>query len=787
MANAIGTAYVQILPSTQGIASGIGGALAGGAAASAASAAGSTLGGVLGGTLGGTLGKLFPKLLPLFAATGIVSFGKAAVQTGMQFDASMSQVYALMTSVNDGAGLTEAQMVTLSDRAREMGSTTQFTAQEVADAMSYMALAGWDVGQIYSGIPDVLNLAAASGMDLGRASDIVTDYMSAFSYSAPSASHLVDLLAYAQANSNATTEQFAQAWKYSGGMMNTFGQTADTTTAILARLADQGHKASTGGTELNAVMTSLYKGMDKNGDINFAGQIIHLADATENFDPAEYAAALSQLNSELEGLDPASAEYAQKITAFQEQWGDVGKFRNIIEVFTEMQQVLSGQGLTAGTPGYIAALSGLFGNVRAMRGIAAILNGDTSAMKEFEDALGNSEGEADKQRKKRNDNLAGDLKLLASATDELKIQVSNVLTPILRTVVQGLTAIVTWMNGRSDNPLETFAGENPGNISETDAEKVGQRAQQLMNELKFGELTPEQRESYINELRGMVDSIERLPLDESGQNAIAGIANGMTDYNFEGDAETVKNNIISTIDNALEAHSPAQALVPTGQNAAQGIMQGMSQYDYTAEAMLITQAIQTAITTNFTTADWSLASQATAAGIGAGIQAKLPLVESAAAQMVNATVNKVAGLVGAGGSTFKKFGYDIAAGIAAGIDEGSDLISDAISGAIKAGLDDAKDDAGVGSPSRLFADELGRWIPAGVAKGITDNSGVIGSALSDSMSDAAQWNGMAFPAGAAQGGFVQNVTVNSPTALSPWEVARQTRNATRRMALALRR
>ena len=787
-ANSIATAYVQILPTTSGITSGIGSALGGSAAAAAASGAGSVLGGVMGGALGSTLTKLFPKLGLAGAVAGMVGFGKASVETGMQFEASMSRVYALMTSANDGAGLTAAQMSTLSNRAREMGSTTQFTASQCADAMYYMALAGWDVQEIYSGVPEVLNLAAASGMDLGRASDIVTDYMGAFSQTAPTAAHLVDVLAYAQSHSNATTEQFAQAWQYSAGMLNAFGQTADTGTAILARLANQGHKASTGGVELNAVLTSMYQNMDKNGDIQFNGQLIHMADENGkfrnlidifgdmqralggDFNAEELENGLNSVEKAMEGLDPSSAEYAETMaSAIQTLYSAGGE-----------------GGISPGTVAYISTLAGLFGNVRGMRGIQAILNGDVGEMQDFEDQLEGSEGEANKQREKMNDNLVGDLKLLASATDELKIQVASVLMPVLRSVVQGLTSFVNWLNGRSDNPIETFAGDHPESISETDAEKVGQRAQQLMNELKFGELTPEQRQAYMDELTGMIESIESLPTNESGENVVAGIAQGMTDYSFDGDAETVKSNIIATIDSALQAHSPAQALVPTGTNAAMGIMQGMTEYDYTTGALPIVNSITTALGASFAMANWETASQATAQGLAAGVAMKTPLLESASAQLINAAYNKVASLVGAGGSGFRKFGYDIALGIAAGIADGSSEIADALSDALMDGLKDAKEKAGVGSPSRLFAEELGRWIPAGVAMGITDNADTIGSALGDTLSDATVWNGSALPMQPG-GGFVQHVTVNSPTALTPWEVARQTRNATRQMALAMRR
>ena len=128
----------------------------------------------------------------------LLDVGQAALQVGMNFDASMSNVYGLMSSLN----LSQAQMDALRDTAREMGATTKFSASEAADAMGYMALAGWDDAQVIAGIPGVLNLAAAANMDLAKASDIVTDTMTPFGMAAERAGEAADVFAYAQANSN---------------------------------------------------------------------------------------------------------------------------------------------------------------------------------------------------------------------------------------------------------------------------------------------------------------------------------------------------------------------------------------------------------------------------------------------------------------------------------------------------------------------------------------------------------------------------------------------------------
>lgn len=790
----IATAYVQILPTTQGIGQGIASALGGAAGAMGGAAAGAT---AASGAFAGMASSALPAAAAVTAVgAGIVSIGKDAVQTGMQFDASMSQVYALMSRMNDGTGLTEAQMTRLNERAREMGSTTQFTASQAAEAMGYMALAGWDVDQIYDGLPSVLNLAAASSMDLGRASDIVTDYMGAFSATAPTATHLVDLLALAQSSSNATTEQFSQAWKYSAGMMNTFGQSADTTTAILAHMADQGHKASTGGVELTAVMTGLYQAMDKNGNIELAGQVINLAEATENFNPAEFAQRVAVLNSELAELEPGTAEYTAKITAFNEELGKAGEFRDIIDVFADMQGALSGAGFEPGSVGYVTALSGLFQNVRGYRGIAAILNGDTAAMQAFEQELINADGQAETQAGIVNDNLKGDLRLLSSALDELKITLSDTLTPAIREVVQWLTQLVGWINqwgaagDASGMSVEQMA-ESIQSLDDTDPEGIGQKIfnlMQLINNDSENPATPD-RIAALQQLRDAIANTD-MSGDAShiGESIAEGIDAGSGAYNFTGTGNDLRDQIVTAIDQALGVGSPATALIPTGEFAAAGVGLGMQQYDYSADALAASAAIQAALAAALAIADWVTTSAPIGAGIARGIQAKASTVSMAAGLLITTARSRMQSLVGAGGAKFVPIGRDIAAGVAKGIKQNASSVVEALNGLIDEAIKSALESLGIGSPSRVMAEEVGKPIAQGVGMGIRDNAAVPVTALTDTLDTLTRVTAAEF-AGAgsmpARGGFTFNQTVNSPKALTPWEVARQARNAARQMAEAM--
>ena len=182
--------------------------------------------------------------------SSIIDFGKNAIETGMNFESSMSNVAAL-------SGATGDELDSLEKTARQYGATTQFSASQAADALGYMALAGWDAEQSTDALGGVLDLAAASGMDLASASDMVTDYLSAFGLQASDSAKFADEMAYAQSNSNTTTEQLGEAVKNCAANMNASGQSVETTTSALAMLANQGLKGSEAGTALTAIMRDM--------------------------------------------------------------------------------------------------------------------------------------------------------------------------------------------------------------------------------------------------------------------------------------------------------------------------------------------------------------------------------------------------------------------------------------------------------------------------------------------------------------------------------------------------
>ena len=285
------------------------------------------------------------------------------VQVGSAFEASMSEVQAI-------SGATGAELEKMSAKAKQLGSTSRFSATEVSQAFKYMSLAGWDVSQSISAVDGVIQLAAASGMDLAAASDMVTDYLSAFGMEADQATYMADMLAYAQAHSNTTAEMLGEAYKNCAANLNASGQDIETTTALLEGMANQGKKGSEAGTQLAAIMRDLTAKMDEGaiqiGETSVAvmdaqGNFRDLTDiitdvdaATEGMGDAQKAAALASTftSDSITGLNLILNEGIDKIAGYEEELrNSSGAAANMADT---MQNNLQGKITAAGS-----ALEGL--------------------------------------------------------------------------------------------------------------------------------------------------------------------------------------------------------------------------------------------------------------------------------------------------------------------------------------------------------------------------------------------------------------------------------------------
>ena len=191
-------------------------------------------------------------------ATAVAGVAAASVKTGAEFEAAMSSVAAT-------AGATEEEYKALEAAALEMGRTTSKTASESAAALEYMALAGWSVDQSIKGLPSILRLSEATGLDLARTSDLVTDSMSALGVTVDGLAGYLDIAAKANNKSNQTAEQLMEAYLGVGGTMKNLNVPLEESATALGVLANRGIKGSEAGTALNAIMVNLTTGSGKAG------------------------------------------------------------------------------------------------------------------------------------------------------------------------------------------------------------------------------------------------------------------------------------------------------------------------------------------------------------------------------------------------------------------------------------------------------------------------------------------------------------------------------------------
>lgn len=360
-------------------------------------------------TFGSTMKKVIAALGLAKLAGEIKEFVGSSIELGKGFTAQMSEVGAI-------SGATGQQMEALESTARQYGSTTIFSASQAAEALKYMSLAGWDANQSTSALGGVLNLAAASGMGLGQASDMVTDYLSAFGMQASESAYFADMLSYAQAHSNTTAAQLGEAYLNSAAQMHAAGQDVETTTSLLEAMANQGTKGARAGTQLTAMARDITQHM-KDGAITIAGTSIAVQDAEGNF--RDFTEIIADVESAVDGL--GSAERAAALG----------------EVFT----------------------------ADSTKGINQILTEGVGKIAAYEQALRSSSGAAEEAAAVMNDNLAGDIANFNSATEEMKLKIFDNLEKPLRQLTQYGTgelipALSTWLPeafGAAAKGIGTFA------------------------------------------------------------------------------------------------------------------------------------------------------------------------------------------------------------------------------------------------------------------------------------------------------------------------------------------
>lgn len=338
------------------------------------------------------------KLLPVTAT--VTALGTASVKTAADFEAAMSKVAAV-------SGATGSDLEALTKKAREMGSKTKFSASEAAEAMNYMAMAGWKTEDMLSGIEGVMNLAAASGEDLATTSDIVTDALTAFGLSAQDSGHFADVLAAASSNANTNVSMMGETFKYCAPIAGALGFSVEDTAEAIGLMANAGIKSTQAGTSLRTIMTNL------SGEVKICGENIgEVTVATTNAD---------------------------------------GSMRDLSDILADCRTAFSGLSESEKA----AAAESLVGK-NAMSGFLALMNAGEGDIAKLSGAIDNCNGAAQSMADTMNNNLEGQLTILKSQLQELAISFGEILLPAVKKIVGWVQGFIDVLNSMPDGVKETI-------------------------------------------------------------------------------------------------------------------------------------------------------------------------------------------------------------------------------------------------------------------------------------------------------------------------------------------
>lgn len=359
-------------------------------------------------------------------ANSVLGFGKDVIQTGMGFDKQMSAVEAVL-------GKTEGSMENMSRLrafALDQAHDSIFTAEQTGQAYYYMGMAGWKTEQMLAGLPGVMNLAAASGEDLGRVSDIVTDSITAFGLTADDVSGYVDILAATVTNSNTDVNQLGNAFKYAAPVAGALGVAVDDTALSLGLMANAGIKSSQAGTTMRQIFSRL------GNDTNNARKVMEKLGTTV-FD-------------------------------------DTGKMRDWGDIITEARPAWAKL-----TDEQKAQYATTIAGQRGMSGFMAIMNATEEDVTKLERALAEANGTAKDMAETKLDNLWGDTVKFNSALDVLKVAIYDDVKGPMREIVQEATTSIDNIRDAIEKDGLTGGIEQVG----TEIERMSEKFQPILESL----------------------------------------------------------------------------------------------------------------------------------------------------------------------------------------------------------------------------------------------------------------------------------------------------------------
>lgn len=736
------------------------------------------------GRIAGTIAKTAAVAVGA-ATTAAVGFAKTAVEKGMEFDSSMSQVAATM-------GTTVDQIGDLRDLAMEMGASTAFSATQAADALNYMALAGYDAETSAAMLPNVLNLAAAGGIELAQASDMVTDAQSALGLTIEQTEAMVDQMAQAASKSNTSVAQLGEAILTVGGTAQYMAGGTAELNAVLGVLADNGIKGSEGGTHLRNMLLSLsspttdaQKLLDQLGVSVFDTEG-NMRSFTELF--PELNAAMSTMTDQ-EKLDAMSTLFNSRDIASAtallgtsvERWDELtNSIRGAWYTMDSLNESLSKTGID---------LTAMQGNLNKL-GISGdafseILNESGGNAESFADALleaadsgvsysdivdalgGNladlqaafdeTSGAAQKMADTQLDNLQGDITLWKSALEGAQIVLSDQLTPNLREFVQfgtkglsdvtaafqegGLQGAMQAMGGVLGDAINMVVDMLPGMV-DAGMQLLGALGQGIIDNL------PTIIDAAVEIVLMLASGIlEALPhLGAAALQIVQQLANGITTHlpelvamgkqflsQLADGARTGIPELITTVVGLIpELISGLLSLLPDIINAGMGLIQGLADGIIQAIPILISYLpkLITEIVGFLTTSLPQILEQGVMIleNLAMGIIQAIPQLVSQLPQIISAIVEGLGSMMG----SIVDVGKNIVQGIWDGICGMASWFKDQVSGFFSGIVDGVKSVLDIHSPSKVFAG-IGGYMAEGLGDGWNDEYASVKSGIEDGL------------------------------------------------------
>lgn len=357
--------------------------------------------------------------------TAITAAGGLAIKVGSDFEAAMSKVAAV-------SGATGTDLSKLTEKAKEMGAKTKFSASEAAEAMNYMAMAGWKTEEMLSGVEGIMNLAAASGEDLASTSDIVTDALSAFGLQASDSGHFADILAAASSNANTNVAMMGETFKYAASVAGAMGYSAEDTALAIGLMANRGIKASQAGTTLRSIMTRLAK-------------------PTKEVQGAMDTLGISLTDSE-------------------------GNMKSLDTIMQDLREGFSGL-----SEEEKAATASALGGQEAMSGLLAIVGASPEEYEKLQSAIENCDGASERMAETMLDNLQGSVTILKSSLEGLGIEIYEGMQEPLKNAADNAIVDVNRLTDAFKRGGFDAAVEEAGDILAGLATKVAQSAPKMID------------------------------------------------------------------------------------------------------------------------------------------------------------------------------------------------------------------------------------------------------------------------------------------------------------------